>query len=64
MEEIEPLLTTGEVARIFRVDRRTVIRWADAGRLAVTRTPGNHRRFKQSEIRAHLDANTQECDAA
>ena len=49
-----PLLTPGEVAGIFRVDPRTVTRWAEAGRIASVRTPGGHRRFREAEIKGLL----------
>lgn len=52
--ESDRLLKPGEVAMIFRVDPKTVRRWADSGRLASLRTPGGHHRFRQSEIRALL----------
>ena len=48
------LLTTGEVARAFFVDPKTVTKWADAGKLAHVRTPGNHRRFRESDVFALL----------
>lgn len=48
----EPLLTPGEVARLFRVDPKTVTRWAASGRIGSIRTPGGHRRFRESEIKA------------
>lgn len=44
------LLTPGEVARILRVDPKTVTRWASQGRIQSVRTPGGHRRFYASEI--------------
>jgi excisionase family DNA binding protein len=50
----EPLLTPAEVARLFRVDPKTVTRWAKAGRVTSVRTPGGHRRYRESEIRALL----------
>lgn len=46
----ERLLTPGEVATIFRVDPKTVTRWAASGRITSIRTPGGHRRFRQSEV--------------
>ena len=46
----ERLLTPGEVALLFRVDPKTVTRWASAGRIGYIRTPGGHRRFRESEI--------------
>jgi excisionase family DNA binding protein len=49
------LLTPGEVATLFRVDPKTVTRWAAAGRISSIRTPGGHRRFREAEVRALLD---------
>lgn len=54
MEPRERLLTPGEVANLFRVDPKTVTRWAVAGRIGSIRTPGGHRRFRESEVRALL----------
>ena len=48
------LLTPGEVAALFRVDPKTVTRWAAAGRIGSIRTPGGHRRFRESEVKALL----------
>jgi excisionase family DNA binding protein len=48
------LLTPGEVAALFRVDAKTVTRWAAAGRIDSIRTPGGHRRFREDEVRALL----------
>ncbi|WP_297645481.1 BldC family transcriptional regulator [Pseudonocardia sp.] len=50
----ERLLTPGEVATLFRVDPKTVTRWASAGRIGSIRTPGGHRRFRESEVRSML----------
>ncbi|MFC4942551.1 BldC family transcriptional regulator [Pseudonocardia sp. GCM10023141] len=50
----ERLLTPGEVAALFRVDPKTVTRWASAGRIGSIRTPGGHRRFRESEVRGML----------
>jgi excisionase family DNA binding protein len=50
----ERLLTPGEVAALFRVDPKTVTRWAASGRIGSIRTPGGHRRFRESEVRALL----------
>ena len=55
-QESEPLLTPGEVATMFRVDPKTVTRWAKTGRLTSIRTPGGHRRYRQTEVRALLAA--------
>ena len=50
----ERLLTPGEVAALFRVDPKTVTRWAASGRITSIRTPGGHRRFRESEVRSLL----------
>jgi excisionase family DNA binding protein len=52
----EQMLTPGEVASRFRVDPKTVSRWATAGRLACIRTPGGHRRFPLREVEAFFAA--------
>ncbi|HEX3711529.1 MAG TPA: BldC family transcriptional regulator [Trebonia sp.] len=55
----ERLLTPGEVAALFRVDPKTVTRWAASGRITSIRTPGGHRRFRESEVRALLRGETE-----
>jgi excisionase family DNA binding protein len=54
--EQEVLLTPSEVAKLFRVDPKTVTRWAKSGRLTSIRTLGGHRRYKDSEVRALLNS--------
>lgn len=56
----ERLLTPGEVAALFRVDPKTVTRWATAGRIGSIRTPGGHRRFREAEVQALLSELTTE----
>ncbi|WUH98611.1 BldC family transcriptional regulator [Spirillospora sp. NBC_00431] len=51
---VEPLLTPAEVASMFRVDPKTVTRWAKAGLLTSIRTLGGHRRYRGEEVRALL----------
>ncbi len=46
----EVLLTPAEVAKLFRVDPKTVTRWAKAGKITAIRTLGGHRRYRQSEV--------------
>lgn len=50
----EELLTPAEVAALFRVDPKTVTRWARAGKLDPVRTLGGHRRYRKSQIEALL----------
>ena len=52
--EQEVLLTPAEVATLFRVDPKTVTRWAKSGKLTSIRTLGGHRRYKESEVKALL----------
>ena len=48
------LLTPSEVAAMFRVDPKTVTRWAKAGKLSAVRTLGGHRRYSEAEVRGLL----------
>ena len=54
----EVLLTPAEVASLFRVDPKTVTRWAKSGKLTSIRTLGGHRRYKESEVKALLSSTT------
>jgi excisionase family DNA binding protein len=58
------LLTPGEVAALFRVDPKTVTRWAASGRISSIRTPGGHRRYREVEIRALLGIDADRPDQA
>jgi excisionase family DNA binding protein len=60
----DQLLTPADVAAVFRVDPRTVTRWAIAGRIQSVRTPGGHRRFRRSSVLALLAAGAQETATA
>ena len=60
----ERLLTPGEVATLFRVDPKTVTRWAASGRISSIRTPGGHRRFRETEVRELLEGNDGTADPA
>jgi len=59
-ENSEKLLTPSEVAALFRVDPKTVTRWAKAGKLSSIRTLGGHRRYRESEIRELIEVSSQE----
>lgn len=53
------LLTSGEVADLFRVDPKTVARWAKRGRFqTVVRTLGGHRRYRRDEVQELLRGET------
>jgi excisionase family DNA binding protein len=48
-------LTLGQACRLLNVDESTLRRWADAARVRTFRTPGGHRRFADSDIRAIIN---------
>ncbi len=53
----ESLLTPKEVSAVYRVDPRTVLRWAKAGRIKSVDTPGGRlKRFRASDVEALLAA--------
>lgn len=54
-DDLPDLLTPTEVARIFRVDPKTVTRWNRDGRLVAIRTLGGHRRFRWADVKALLE---------
>ncbi|HEX6876024.1 MAG TPA: BldC family transcriptional regulator [Nocardioidaceae bacterium] len=58
--ETDALLTPAEVAAMFRVDPKTVTRWAKAGKLTSIRTLGGHRRYRESEVRSILSGSIPE----
>jgi excisionase family DNA binding protein len=51
----DALLTPAEVAALFRVDPKTVTRWAKAGKLSSIRTLGGHRRYRADEVKQFLE---------
>jgi len=55
LKHTDALLTPAEVAALFRVNPKTVTRWARAGKISAVRTLGGHRRFRESEIRRSLE---------
>lgn len=59
-EDGNKLLTPAEVAELFRVDPKTVTRWAKTGKLSSIRTLGGHRRYWESEVRGLLEASANE----
>ena len=58
----DDLLTPAEVARIFRVDPKTVSRWAIAGKISSVRTLGGHRRFYRSEVERAMSTAIDDAD--
>ncbi|QXJ21367.1 helix-turn-helix domain-containing protein [Actinomadura graeca] len=52
--EYEPLYTTGEVAKLFRVDAASVTRWGNEGRIEYIKTPSGQRRYPKAMVLALL----------
>ena len=52
-------MTPSEVASLFRVDAKTVTRWAQEGKLPFVRTLGGHRRYPRDEVLRLLDSRSQ-----
>lgn len=49
------LLLPSEVARVFRVNPKTVTRWTKAGKLKAIRTLGGHRRYRVEVVLEKLE---------
>ena len=58
VSDSQVLMTPAEVAALFRVDPKTVTRWADAGKLTAIRTLGGHRRYREDEVQNLLVASS------
>jgi MerR family transcriptional regulator, light-induced transcriptional regulator len=54
------ILSTADVARLFKVTETTVKRWADDGMLRCQKTPGGHRRFPIRSIVEFAEKNNLE----
>lgn len=50
-DEDDYVMTSGEVAKLFNVDPKTVSRWARTGQLTFMETLGGQRRFSKREVR-------------
>jgi predicted site-specific integrase-resolvase len=52
-------LSSGEVARLFRVDPKTPRTWAASGRVECETTRGGHRRYPAAQFWEVLDGSEQ-----
>ncbi len=57
MANRDKFYTASETAKKFGVDRRTISRWAESGKIEAVLTAGGHLRILRSEIDALLDNN-------
>jgi excisionase family DNA binding protein len=48
-------LSLQEASRMLGVHPSTIRQWADTGKIPTVRTPGGHRRFAESDVRAVLE---------
>lgn len=51
----EALYLPRDVARLLNVHPVTLARWAKKGKIISVRTPGNHRRYPASAVRAAME---------
>lgn len=58
-KEESALMTPSEVANFFRVDPKTVTRWAKQGILPSVKTPGGHRRYPRAAVEKLLRDSTE-----
>jgi len=49
------LLTPSEVAKLFKVDPKTVTRWSKNGKITCIKTAGGHRRYRLEEVQKLLN---------
>lgn len=56
MLDYRELMTTKELAELYRVNPRTVHRWIKDGKIKGTRTLGGHHRFYKDEVEAAIAA--------
>jgi excisionase family DNA binding protein len=53
-------LTVAEAAGFIGVSEPTLRKWTDAGRIAVFRTPGGHRRYLRAELEQFKSSRAEE----
>ncbi len=56
MADSERMLRPREVALLFKVDPKTVTRWAKTGRLKPVTLPSGHRRYRASDVEALMSS--------
>lgn len=51
--DLDELLSTGEVGKIFGVSSNTVLNWIKEGKIEATQTPGKHARISRRSVMAY-----------
>ena len=54
------LMTSSEVAKLLKVDVKTVSRWAHAGLLRSIKTPGGQNRYYSADINKIVNGETED----
>ena len=57
-QETERMLRPREVAVLFKVDPKTVTRWAKTGRLSPITLPSGHRRYRATDVEALMSSSS------
>ncbi len=55
-QDAERMLRPREVAMLFKVDPKTVTRWAKTGRLTPVTLPSGHRRYRATDVEALMSS--------
>ncbi len=56
------IMTPREAAALFKVNPKTLTRWADEGKVPCFKTLGGHRRFYRADIEALRNKNSSSGD--
>jgi len=63
ISDAERMLRPREVALLFKVDPKTVTRWAKTGRLTPVVLPSGHRRYRASDVEALISSTSRRARA-
>jgi excisionase family DNA binding protein len=58
LDDEERWLGIDGACKLLGVDQSTLRRWSDSGRIPVFRTPGGHRRYRESDLQAILQGSS------
>jgi len=56
LPDVERMLRPREVAVLFKVDPKTVTRWAKTGKLTPVVLPSGHRRYRASDVEGLINS--------
>lgn len=64
LPDVERMLRPREVAMLFKVDPKTVTRWAKTGRLTPVTLPSGHRRYRAADVEALINSTSRRAKPA